>query len=47
MFHGPDKTLRRELKIRRAGESFDESNFGVFHECLILLLTENDFKRRN
>ena len=44
-----DKTLRRELKIRREAELF-LTNFEVFHlvmkrcvECLILLLKQNDF----
>ena len=48
----PDETLR-ELKIRRAAEYF-LTNVEVFlfvmkHcvECLILLLKQNDFRRRN
>jgi len=49
----PDETLRRELKIRRTAEYFF-TNLEVSHlvmkdnvECLILLLKQNDFRRRN
>ena len=49
----PEETLRRELKIRRAAEYFWR-NFEVFHlvikhcaQCFILLLNQNDFRRRN
>ena len=49
----PDETLRRQLKIRRAAKYF-LMNFEVFHlvmkhcvECLIILLKQNDFRRRN
>ena len=52
-FSSPDETLRRELKIRRAPEYF-LTDVEVFllvmkHcvECLILLLKQNDFRRRN
>ena len=49
----PDETLRRELKIRRAPEYFltdVEVFLLVMKHCvefLILLLKQNDFRRRN
>ena len=53
MFDILHETPRRELKIRRAAEYF-LTNFDVFYlvmkhfvECLILLLKQNDFRRRN
>ena len=45
----PDQTPRRELKIQSAVEFF-LTNFEVFKhcvKCLMLLLKQNDFRRRN
>ena len=47
-----DERLRRELKIRRAAEYFWRSSRCFIWwwntvECLILLLKQNDFRRRN